>query len=114
MFSYDWTCEDGMGGGVITVIGSHIIDVVSAVIGQRAIRVHGITRTGSMNNGGLTIRRVTSDNFCTFQMEMTKGALGVITLNSQEGQQHFDISFTVSGTQGFVAYRSDQSGNSKK
>jgi predicted dehydrogenase len=100
-----------MGGGVLCMIGSHVIDVVSAVIGQRAVRVHGICRSGSsLHNSQQGIRRITSDTFSSFQMEMNGGALVVITLNSQEGQQNFDISFTVSGTQGYVTYRSDQSG----
>jgi len=107
--SYDWTSEDGMGGGVLTMIGSHVIDVVSAVIQQRAARVHGSNRTGLLQSKP-GIRRVTSDRFCSFHMEMNGGALVVITLNSQEGQQHFDISFNISGSQGYVTYLSGPSG----
>ena len=99
-----------MGGGVLTMIGSHVIDVVSAVIQQRAARVHGSNRTGLLQSKP-GIRRVTSDRFCSFHMEMNGGALVVITLNSQEGQQHFDISFNISGSQGYVTYLSGPSGN---
>lgn len=107
--SYDWTCEDGMGGGVLTMIGTHVIDVVSAVIRQRAVRVHGVTRTGS--TGPVKgIRRITSDRFANFVMEMNGGALVAVTLNSQEGLQQYDISFSVTGSQGYVSYRSDPSG----
>ena len=102
-----------MGGGVLTMIGSHVIDVVSAVINQRAVRVHGCTRTGlSQSNPG--IRRLTSDKFCSFHMEMEGGALVVITLNSQDGQQNFSTGFTVSGSQGYLTYLSSSSGLSKK
>ena len=64
---YDWTCEDGMGGGVLTTVGSHVIDVVSAVTGQRAVRVHGISRShGTAPSASVGIRRVTSDTFCRY------------------------------------------------
>lgn len=110
-YSYDWTCEEGMGGGVLNMIGSHVIDVVSAVIKQRATRVHGITRRELAIKGESSIRRITSDRFASFQMEMNGGALVSVTLNSQEGLKNFDINFTVTGSQGFVTYRSDSSGN---
>lgn len=92
------------------MIGSHIIDVVSAVIGQRALRVSGTTRKGLPVKGEVTIRRITSDRFATFTMEMSGGALVTITLNSQEALQSFDISFSVAGSQGFINYQSDSSG----
>ncbi|XP_046441494.1 glucose-fructose oxidoreductase domain-containing protein 2-like [Daphnia pulex] len=108
--NYDWTCEEGMGGGVLTMIGSHVIDVVSAVIRQRATRVHGVTRRGLAVRGETSIRRITSDRFTSFNMEMNGGALVAVTLNSQEGLNNFDISFSVTGSQGFITYRSDPSG----
>lgn len=100
-----------MGGGVLTLIGSHVIDVISAAIGQRALRVNGTTRKGLPAKDEVSIRRITSDRFATFSMEMNEGALVTITLNSQEGLQGFDISFSVAGSQGFINYQSDSSGN---
>ncbi len=47
---------------------------------------------------------------CSFQMEMSGGALVVMTLVSQPGQQHLDVSFSVSGSHGYVTYRSDETG----
>lgn len=93
------------------MIGSHVIDVVSAVIRQRAIRVHGVTRRGLVAvKGETSIRRITSDRFTSFNMEMNGGALVAVTLNSQEGLQNFDITFSVTGSDGFIIYRSDPSG----
>ena len=98
-----------MGGGVLTMIGTHVIDVVSAVLRQRALRAHGVIRTGSVGSVK-GIRRITSDRFANFTMEMSGGALVAVTLNSQEGLQHYDISFSVTGSQGYVSYRSDPAG----
>lgn len=99
-----------MGGGVLAMIGSHIIDVVSAVIRQRATRVHGVTRRSLPIKGEVCIHRITSDRFASFTMEMNGGALVAVTLNSQESSDNFDISFSVTGSQGHVTYRSDASG----
>ena len=93
------------------MIGSHVIDVVSAVIRQRATRVHGVTRRGLSVKGETSIRRITSDRFASFNMEMNGGALVAVTLNSQDGLKNFDITFSVTGSQGFITYRSDPSGN---
>lgn len=99
-----------MGGGVLTMIGTHVIDVVSAVTRQRALRVSGVIRTGKTGETSC-IRRITSDRFATFTMEMSGGTLVAVTLNSQEGLQHYDINFSVTGSHGYVTYHSDHSGS---
>ncbi|XP_056134565.1 glucose-fructose oxidoreductase domain-containing protein 2 [Lampris incognitus] len=69
--SYGWTCEELMGGGGLHTVGSAIIDLLSHLIGARAHRVHGLLRTFVQQNGSIQgIRRVTSDDFCFFQMLM--------------------------------------------
>lgn len=70
--SYGWTCEDLMGGGGLHTVGSVIIDLLSFLTGTRANRVHGLLRTFVQQNGLIRgIRRVTSDDFCFFQMLMS-------------------------------------------
>ncbi|KAH9374560.1 hypothetical protein HPB48_008146 [Haemaphysalis longicornis] len=79
---YDWTWEDTM-GGVLSTFGSHVIDIVSFVTGVRAVRAHGVTRTLTKATDPVSsLRRVSSDDFCTFQMEMSNGACATVTLNS--------------------------------
>lgn len=84
--SYGWTCEELMGGGGLHTVGSAIIDLLSFLTGARAHRVHGLLRTFVQQNNSIKgIRRVTSDDFCFFQMLMSgKGSGGVcctVTLN---------------------------------
>lgn len=86
--SYGWTCEELMGGGGLHTIGSALIDLLSHLTGTRAHRVHGLLRTFVRQNGSIRgIRRVTSDDFCFFQMLMggagTKsgGVCCTVTLN---------------------------------
>lgn len=40
--SYDWLCDHTMGGGVVTLVGSHVIDLISFLTLQRATAVHGM------------------------------------------------------------------------
>lgn len=69
--SYGWTCEELMGGGGLHTVGSAIIDLLSFLTGTRASRVHGLLRTFVQQNGSIRgIRRITSDDFCFFQMLM--------------------------------------------
>lgn len=69
--AYGWTCEELMGGGGLHTVGSAIIDLLSYLTGARAHRVHGLLRTFVQQNGLIRgIRRVTSDDFCFFQMLM--------------------------------------------
>uniref|UniRef100_A0A3P8T2B2 Glucose-fructose oxidoreductase domain-containing protein 2 n=1 Tax=Amphiprion percula TaxID=161767 RepID=A0A3P8T2B2_AMPPE len=84
--SYGWTCEELMGGGGLHTVGSAIIDLLSYLTGARAHRVHGLLRTFVQQNGLIRgIRRVTSDDFCFFQMLMGGTGSGsvccTVTLN---------------------------------
>ncbi len=69
---YNWLCDRTMGGGVLTLVGSHVIDLISYLINQRAVRVHGIVKTFQETSDTINgIRHITSPDFCSFQMEMT-------------------------------------------
>jgi len=102
---YDWLCDETMGGGVLTLVGSHVIDLVSFLIAQKALRVHGLIRTFTKKTSHVNgIRSVTSPDFCTFQMEMSRGAVVTVTLNT-----HIPGSFSqevmVCGKGGYLVVR---------
>uniref|UniRef100_T1JKZ9 Gfo/Idh/MocA-like oxidoreductase N-terminal domain-containing protein n=1 Tax=Strigamia maritima TaxID=126957 RepID=T1JKZ9_STRMM len=102
---YDWMCDDRMGGGVLTTIGSHIIDIISYITAQKAIRVHGLVRTFQKTNSKINgIRQITSDDFCTFQMEMDDNALVTVTLNNHLPGQ-FVQEVLICGTKGRLVVR---------
>lgn len=103
---YDWTCEESMGGGVLSTFGSHIIDIAAFVTGLRAVRVHGLTRTLTKTTDTVCgIRQVSSDDFCTFQMELSNGSYATVTLNSHCAGQ-FSQELLVCGTRGNLVVRS--------
>lgn len=101
---YSWLCEPAMGGGLLSLIGSHVVDLVSHVVGQRARRVHGTLRTYQRQTRLITgIRHVTADDFCTFQMEMDGGALATVALNAHMTGLQQEI--TVCGDWGHMTLR---------
>jgi predicted dehydrogenase len=73
-----------MGGGILQRFGSHIIDLLQFLTDQKVIRVNGTVRTFVKNTdtiGG--IRRISSDDCTTFQIEFDGGTFANVTLNSQ-------------------------------
>lgn len=81
--TYDWLCDETMGGGVLTLVGSHVIDLVTFLTRQTAVQVHGIVRTFTKTNEFINgIRNISSPDFCSFQMEMNKGTLVTVTLHT--------------------------------
>ncbi|XP_054719442.1 glucose-fructose oxidoreductase domain-containing protein 1-like [Uloborus diversus] len=102
---YDWTCDEMMGGGLLTNVGSHIIDIITYTTGRRALRVHGMVRTFTKTTRHVKgIRQITSDDFCTFQMELEGEACATVTLNEHLPGQ-FSQEVLLCGTEGHVVVR---------
>ncbi|KAL3285110.1 hypothetical protein HHI36_019234 [Cryptolaemus montrouzieri] len=81
--SYNWKCDDIMGGGALNLIGSHVVDLVTFLTNQRAVRVHGIVRTFMKTTDTIKgIRNISAPDFCCFQMELTNNILVSATINS--------------------------------
>ncbi|XP_028425306.1 LOW QUALITY PROTEIN: glucose-fructose oxidoreductase domain-containing protein 1 [Perca flavescens] len=79
---YNWSCDDLMGGGGLHSVGSYIIDLLTFLTGQRALKVHGFLKTFVKQTDHIRgIRQITSDDFCTFQMALEGGACCTVTLN---------------------------------
>lgn len=91
--TYDWLCDNTMGGGVLTLVGSHVIDLVSHLLSQKAVKVHGVIRTFTKQTEHINgIRNISSPDFCSFQMEMSGGTLVTVTLNNHlPGQFHQEV-----------------------
>ncbi|GFR25993.1 glucose-fructose oxidoreductase domain-containing protein 1 [Trichonephila clavata] len=101
---YDWTCDELMGGGLLTNVGSHIIDIITYTTGKRALRVHGMVRTFTKTCHFKGIRQITSDDFCSFQMELEGGGCATVTLNEHLPGQ-FSQEVLLCGSEGHVVVR---------
>ncbi|ELT96840.1 hypothetical protein CAPTEDRAFT_120941 [Capitella teleta] len=81
--TFDWMCDEVMGGGVLNMHGSVLIDLVTFLTGQRASTVHGMLKTYTRQTDKINgIRQITSDDFCSFQMELDNGACATVVVNN--------------------------------
>lgn len=102
---FNWTCSHLMGGGVLTTIGSHIIDILSFVVGQRALRVSGWMKTFVKSTENINgIRWIDSDDFCTFQMMLENDICATVTVNSHVALP-FNQEVTICGSEGNLIVR---------
>lgn len=103
--SYSWKCDPSMGGGVVNMLGSHLIDLVTFVSKQQAKRVHGTLNTFRPHTENIQgYRTITGDDFCCFQMQCTEGLSATITLNTHAPGQ-FLFEFSVTGSDGRLVMR---------
>ena len=95
---YSWKCDSAVGGGVLNMVGSQIIDLISYVSNQQAKKVHGSLHTFCPHTESIHgYRTITSDDFCCFQMQCNGGLSATVTLNTLvAGQYKFE--FSVTGT----------------
>lgn len=104
--SFDWKCEDIMGGGTLNLVGSHVVDLITFLTGQKAIRVHGLVKTFTKTTESINgIRNISAPDFCTFQMELTSGTLVTATLNSHTAGSNFQQEVTVCSSKGHLVVR---------
>ncbi|CAJ0966529.1 unnamed protein product [Ranitomeya imitator] len=79
---YNWSCDDLMGGGGLHSVGSYIIDLLTFLTNQKAVKVHGLLKTFVKQTDHIQgIRQITSDDFCTFQMVLEGEVCCTVTLN---------------------------------
>jgi predicted dehydrogenase len=95
-----------MGGGILALVGSHVIDLISYLTNQKAIRVHAVVRTFTQTTKHINgIRHITSPDFCCFQMELNGGTLVTTTLsNHLQGQLSQEV--LICGLNGHLVVRS--------
>ncbi|CAH1180428.1 unnamed protein product [Phaedon cochleariae] len=104
--SFDWKCDDTMGGGTLNLIGSHVVDLITFLTGQKAVKVHGVVRTFTKNTDNINgIRNISAPDFCTFQMELENGILVTATLNSHTVGSTFNQDVMVCSSTGHLVVR---------
>lgn len=104
--TYNWLCDDTMGGGTLTLVGSHVIDLVSFLSGQKVVKAHGVLRTFVEETPKINgIRKVTAPDFCTFQLQMDKGLLVTAQLNNNLPGLCFNQEIYVYSKRGYLVVR---------
>lgn len=93
---YGWKCDAAMGGGALNIVGPHIVDLVSFLSGQHAERVHGMATTFRAQTERIHgYRTITSDDFCSFQLQCSGGVFATCNINTHlPGKYEFSVSVT--------------------
>lgn len=100
---FDWLCDATMGGGVLNLIGGHVIDLITFLTEKRAIKVHGVVRTYTKTTNHVNgIRQVTAPDFCTFQMELDSGIIVTVNIHSHATITTFSQEVIVCGKDGHL------------
>jgi len=80
---YSWSCDSGMGGGVLTLLGSHLIDLITFLDLGKVIRVHATLHTMTKTTDNIRgIRQITSDDVAVLQLHLSGGTFVTVTINS--------------------------------
>ena len=99
---FDWHCDAAMGGGILQTYGSHIIDILSFLMDQNAIEVHGIVETFVKQTEKMPgFRNISSDDFSSFQLKYENGVKACVTLNSHM-PNNFMQEIVIVGTKGYM------------
>ena len=103
--NYTWMCDQAMGGGVLTNLGAHIIDLVSFLTNQRAVEVHGTLKTFIPQTDEVSgFRHISSDDYTAFQMKLNGGAFATVSLNAHIPGR-YSQTVTIYGTKGQLIAR---------
>merc|ERR1739847_6883 len=91
-----------MGGGVLQALGPHIIDIITLLVGQKCTTVHGSLSTFVQRKSTMHAhRRITSDDFCCFQMKFQSGLIATVNINSHL-PSGFEQEAMIVGRRGYV------------
>lgn len=100
--SFDWHCDSTMGGGVLQTYGSHIVDILSFLLEQKATQAHGILETFVKQTDKMpNFRQISSDDFCSFQLKYPSGIRACVTLNAHM-PNNFVQEVMLVGSKGFL------------
>ncbi|KFD55005.1 hypothetical protein M513_04187 [Trichuris suis] len=109
--AYNWRFEQLSGGGLLNIVGSHVIDLICFLVGKRAVCVQGVVQSlpscsmQSTSSGSSSsqqqeeFRRMNADNVCSFLMRFDDGMHASVNLNAL-GAPNFFLELLCWGTQG--------------
>ena len=104
---YSWKCDSSVGGGVLNLIGSHIIEVLCYLERQPCPirRVHCCLKTlHSKTKNMSSFRTIESDDFCSLELDTASGVHTSIMMNSNCGHMYSFV-FNVCGSRGRATVR---------
>lgn len=83
-----------------------MVDLVTFLTNQKAVRVHGLVRTFMKTTDSINgIRNISAPDFCTFQIELTNNILVTATINSHIAASSFNQEVLVCSSTGHLLVR---------
>ena len=102
---YSWKCDSSVGGGALNTVGSHLVDLLTFATRSRVKRVQGSLKTFRSQTPAVHgFRRVSSDDYCSFQAELDNQAFATVTINTH-AHDCYEFEFSVTGTLGRLIMR---------
>ena len=104
---YSWKCDPSLGGGVLNLIGSHIVGLVCNLdthfceVKRLNCVLKTFNRTSKKING---YRSNLSDDYCNLQLELMNNTYANIVINSL-CSTHYSYQLSVNGTNGRLIMR---------
>uniref|UniRef100_A0A5S6Q7X3 GFO_IDH_MocA domain-containing protein n=1 Tax=Trichuris muris TaxID=70415 RepID=A0A5S6Q7X3_TRIMR len=103
--AYNWRFEQLSGGGVLNIVGSHVIDLICFLVGKRPDCVQGVVQSlpscsaNDSSSQQQDFRRMNADNVCSFLMRFDDGMHASVNLNAL-ATPNFFLELFCWGTQG--------------
>ncbi|WP_313959754.1 Gfo/Idh/MocA family oxidoreductase [Microbacterium paludicola] len=99
----NWRVDAAVGGRsrAFADIGSHLVDLLEFVIGERIVRVAARTSTAHEERDG---ERVHTEDAAAVVVETSGGAIGTVLVSQVAAGRKNALSFEVSGAEGAVAF----------
>ena len=87
---FTWMCDKLMGGGILSSVGSYVVDVLAFLTSDRIREVNGQIRTLVTQLPGRVegFRSIDSDDFATFTLNCESGLCITVTLNGHVPDQY--------------------------
>lgn len=103
---FSWLCDSNMGGGVVSLLASHMIDLLAFLQLGRVTRVHAnLTTLTKATDNIKGIRSISAEDFAIIQLYLTGGCFVSICINSILSGFQQDI--TVCGSAGYISFTND-------
>lgn len=102
---YSWKCDPSLGGGVLNLLGSDIIDLISFLCSQQVQQIHCLLNTFMANTHCIHgYRTIESDDYCSLQLKFSSSLLASVVINANSSIG-YRLELTVTGTEGTVFVR---------
>ena len=105
--SYSWKCDPSLGGGVLNLVGSHIIGAICNVDKRfcQVKRVNCVLKTFKKTTKKINgYRTILSDDYCSLQLELVNNTFANVVINTL-CESCYSYQLSINGSSGRVIMR---------